>query len=62
LTRVRRGRVPVYGLEAEVAGGSMDRVKDYDTKQSRPFARSHAGHIAREVIAIDLNPSDVALA
>jgi hypothetical protein len=64
----------------------MDRVKDYDTKQSRTFARpviheahrSHAGHIAREagpecrrvlelgcgnrVIAIDLNPFDVALA
>jgi len=86
LARVRRGRVSVYGLDSEVAGSPMDRVKDYDTKQRRTAARpvvhaphrSHAGHVAGEAgpegrrvlplgcgnrgIAIDLNPSHVALA
>ena len=75
----------VFGLDSEVAGSSMDRVKDY-IQPGRTFARpvirevhpSHAGQIAREagaecrrvlelgcgdrVIAIDPNPSDVALA
>jgi len=52
-TRVRRGRVSVYGLDSEVAGSSMDRLKDYYTKQLG---------CGNRMIAIDLNPSDVVLA
>jgi len=37
----------------------MDRDRDYDTKQSRTFARPD--HTAREA-GPDLNPSNVALA